>query len=106
MATIDDAVSYAVIGFAMEAHRELGPGLDEAFYHELMAHKLTAAGIPQQMKPRGRLMHRSLVADEFEADLIVTGKLAAELKVLWGGFAPEHLLQLICYLKFWRLDAK
>ncbi len=105
MATIDDPLSYAVIGFAMEAHRELGPGLDEAFYHELMARKLTAAGIPYQMKPRGRLMHRGLVADEFEADLIVAGKLAAELKVLWGGFAPEHLLQLICYLKFWRLDA-
>ena len=105
MATIDDQLSYAVIGFAMEAHRELGPGLDEAFYHDLMARRLTTAGIAHQVKPRGQLVHRGLVADEFEADLIVAGTLAAELKVLWAGFAPEHLLQIICYLKFWRLDA-
>ncbi|HEY9173595.1 MAG TPA: GxxExxY protein [Verrucomicrobiae bacterium] len=105
MAEIDDPLSYAVIGMAMAAHRELGPGLDEAFYHELLARKLTAAGIPHETKPRGKLLHRGRVADEFEADLIVEGRLAAELKVLWGDFAPEHLLQLICYLKFWRLDA-
>ena len=105
MADIDDPLSYAVIGLAMEAHRELGPGLNEAFYHTLLTRKLSAKGIPHLVKPRGKLVHHGMVADEFEADLILDGRLAAELKVLWGDFAPEHLLQLICYLKFWRLDA-
>jgi GxxExxY protein len=58
-----------------------------------------------EKKPRRKLLHRGLVADEFEADFIIGDRLVAELKVLWGGFAPEHLLQVICYLKFWRLDA-
>ncbi len=79
--------------------------MDEAFYHELMARKLKAAGIAHQVKPRGRLIHRGIVADEFEADLIIAEALAAELKVLWTTFVPDHFLQVICYLKFWRLAA-
>jgi len=105
MKSFDDKFSYAVIGKAMEAHRELGPGLDEVFYHELMAQKLKAAGIPHHVRPRGRLMHHGFLADEFEADILVGNELVVELKVLWGDFAPEHLLQVICYLKFWKLPA-
>ena len=105
MSQIDDQLSYAIIGKAMEAHRELGPGLDEVFYHELLAAKLVAAGIPHEKKPRGRLVHRGVVADEFEADFTFGDHLAAELKVLWGDFVPEHVLQVICYLKFWKLPA-
>ena len=100
-----DKYSYVVIGKAMEAHRELGPGLDEIFYHELLSAKLKAAGIPHRFKPKGQLIHRGLVADEFEADLIVGDELVLELKVLWDAFTPENLLQIICYLKFWKLRA-
>lgn len=100
-----DRFSYAVIGKAMETHRELGPGLDEKFYHHLLASKLSAAGIPHRFKPRGQLVHRGILADEFEADVIFGEELVLELKVLWGVFAPEHLLQIICYLKFWALPA-
>ncbi len=102
---IEDKRSYSVIGAAMAVHRELGPGLDEAFYHELMTRKLTTGGIAHEMKRRGQLIHRGIVADEFEADLIVEQALIAEFKVLWGNFDPEHLLQVICYLKFWHLSA-
>jgi GxxExxY protein len=101
----NDPDSYAVIGHAMAVHRELGPGLDEIFYHELLAHRLKAAGIAHEFKLRRQLIHRGLVADEFEADLILARRLVVELKVLFGDFAPEHLLQIICYLKFWRLPA-
>lgn len=89
----------------MECHRELGPGLDEAFYHELLCEKLKTAGIPHQFKPKGRLIHRGIIADEFEADVLVSDELVLELKVLRDGFAPEHWLQIICYLKFWRSRA-
>jgi GxxExxY protein len=105
MSEIQDQVSYTIIGKAMETHRELGPGLDEMFYHELLAAKLVAAGIPHEKKPRGQLMHRGVVADVFEADFIFGNQLAAELKVLWGDFVPEHVLQVVCYLKFWKLSA-
>ena len=98
-------LSYRAIGAAMECHRELGPGLNELFYHELLRQKLKAAGIKHQFKPTGQLFHRDLLVDQFEADLIIGDDLDLELKALWGTFAPEHLLQIICYLKFWRLRA-
>lgn len=97
-----DDLSYETIGKAMEVHRQLGPGLDELIYHELLAHRLQAAGIQHEYKPRGKLVHNGIVADEFEADLLVGDKLVIELKVLWEGFHPEHLLQIICHQKFWQ----
>ncbi len=100
---MNDPFSFAVIGKAMEVHRELGPGVDEIFYHELLSERLRTAGLEHLCRPRGRLLHRGVVADIFEADLIFPGSLAAELKCLRGVFEPEHYLQLMCYQKFWRV---
>jgi GxxExxY protein len=100
-----DPLTYAVIGAAMEVHTELGPGLDEEFYHRLLAARLSFKGTACESKLRSVLYHRTLKADEFECDLIVHGGMVGEFKVLSGAdsFAPEHLAQLICYLKFWRV---
>ncbi len=100
---MSDPFSYAVIGKAMEIHRELGPGVDEIFYHELLSERLRAAGIEHFFRPREKLIHRGIAADIFEADLVFPGKLIAELKCLRGAFEPEHYLQTFCYLKFWRI---
>jgi GxxExxY protein len=97
----NDQFSYQVIGHAMAVHRELGPGLEESFYHALLAARLAADGIPHEVTPRRTLTHRGVTADEFEADLVVGGDLIPELKVLRGEFDPEHLLQIMCYLKCW-----
>ena len=96
-----DPFTHAIIGKAMEVHRELGPGLDEAFYHRLLSEKLAAAGIEHTLRPKRELVHRGIVADAFEPDLVFPGRLIAELKVLRGTFAPAHLTQLLCYQKLW-----
>lgn len=97
-------LSYDFIGCSMQVHRELGPGQNERFYHLALAESLKQKGIPFEYKPTGVLVHRERRADEFEADLIVAGKLIPELKVLDSGFAADHFTQLICYLKFWKKD--
>jgi GxxExxY protein len=76
-----DQVSYAVIGEAMWVHRELGPGLDEAFYHALLSHRLQAAGIEHLSKPREALIRRGRTADIFEPDLVLPSHLIPELKI-------------------------
>ena len=100
---MNDGFTYKVIGLAMEVHRELGPGLDEKFYHDLLSRKLTAASLAHLSRPRRELMHRGVVADAFEPDIVLPEKLVLELKCLTGGFDGEHFLQLICYLKFWKI---
>jgi GxxExxY protein len=98
-----DPLVYAVIGHAMAAHRDLGPGLDEVFYHQLLAERLKADGIEHLFKPRRTLEHRGFTADVFEPDLVLPGKLVPELKALSGGFEPQHFLQLKAYLKLWHI---
>ena len=100
----NDPFTHAVIGQAMAVHRELGPGLDEGFYHRLLSEKLTAAGIEHALKPKRELVHRGIVADSFEPDLVFPGRLITELKVLRAAFAPAHLTQLLCYQKLWGIS--
>jgi hypothetical protein len=49
------------------------------------------------------LVYRGVVADTFEPDFVVENHFIPELKWLRGSFAPEHLVQVFCYCKFWRL---
>ena len=98
-----DELTYAVIGQAMEVHRNLGPGLDERIYHELLSHKLNEAGLSHLSRPRRELVHRGITADVFEPDLVLPDRLLLELKCLTGGFDGEHYVQIICYQKFWKI---
>ena len=99
-----DALSYKIIGEAMRVHREIGPGVDELFYHELLSEYLTELGIVHLWRPRQTLIHRGRVADIFEPDIVIMEHYVLELKMLKKGrFSPEHYIQLKCYLKFWNI---
>ena len=98
-----DPFTHQIIGLAMEAHRALGPGLVEEFYHQDMVARLLKAGIEHLSKPRRDLIYHGHVADTFEPDLVFERKLVPELKALRGEFAPEHFTQLLSYSKFWRI---
>lgn len=100
-----DPFSHMVIGKAMQVHRELGPGLDEHFYHALLNERFREDRIAFESKPRRELMHRGIVADSLEPDLVFPGQLVCELKTLHGDFGPEHYVQLNCYLKFWGITS-
>jgi GxxExxY protein len=103
MQETSDPFSYTVIGKAMQVHRELGPGVDEVFYQELLSVRLSEAGVVHERRVRRSLVHRGFTADIFEADLLFPDRMVEELKCLGGGFDPEHYVQLFCYLKFWNL---
>jgi GxxExxY protein len=87
----------------MKVHSRIGPGLEEELYHQELVARLTASGMEHLSKPRRDLVYRGIVADTFEPDLVVESHFIPELKCLRGSFAPEHLVQLFCYCKFWRL---
>ncbi|MCL4201678.1 MAG: GxxExxY protein [Pirellulaceae bacterium] len=101
--SVGDPITGRFIGHAMKVHSLVGPGLNEEIYHQELVAKLTVDGIPYLSKPRRDLVYRGIVADTFEPDFVIENHFIPELKSLRGKFSAEHLVQVFCYCKFWRL---
>lgn len=90
---------YAIIGAAMEVHRELGYGFLEAPYQEGMEIELTDRMIPflPQQELRIRYKDRWLTKT-YCADLVCYGQIIVELKAL-DQLSGREEAQLLNYLK-------
>ena len=94
-------LSYSIVGAAMDVHNELGPGWNEWDYHRAMIESLDARGHKVVSHERKALMHRDNAVDHFELDLLADDLIILELKHIKTDFHPEHLTQIINYLKRW-----
>jgi GxxExxY protein len=97
--TENDPRTYAIIGAAMEVHRQLGCGFLEPVYQEAMEIELTARAIPfgRQVELPVRYKGRVLKT-VYKADLICYDTAIVELKALsqLGGVEEAQVLN---YLK-------
>ncbi len=91
------ALSYAIIGAAMEVHRILGPGFLEAVYQAALEHELTLRGIPFEAQKRLAVVYKDQIIGEYIADLVIDGKIILELKAV-SKFTPTHEAQAHHYL--------
>jgi GxxExxY protein len=92
----------AVIGAAIEVHRELGPGLLESAYQRALEHELTLRGIRFAAQKVCAVTYKGLVIeDAYRLDLLVDDRLVVELKTV-DAFADVHEAQVLTYLKFTR----
>lgn len=95
-----DPLSEAVIGAAIEVHRELGPGILESVYQKCLGYELRSRGLEFQPLARlpihykGQLIHD----DELVMDFYFPGRLVVELKAV-ERLAPIHEAQLLTYLR-------
>jgi GxxExxY protein len=97
-----DPLTHAVIGAAIEVHREMGPGLLESVYQKCMERELTLRGLAFQAQARLPLWYKGEVLDdEFILDLYFPGQLVVELKAV-EKFLPVHEAQLLTYLRLSR----
>jgi GxxExxY protein len=90
---------YAVIGAAIEVHRELGPGFLEAVYQEAMEIELADRGIPfLAQEPLTIRFKTRVLKKRHEPDLLCYNLLVAELKA-WNQLTGSDEAQLLNYLK-------
>ena len=88
----------AVIGAAIEVHRQLGPGYPESFYEAALAIELHERQIHFQRQAPIDVAFKGHRVGEGRLDLLVEGVLVVELKAVLT-MHPVFRAQALAYLK-------
>ena len=99
MAVPNDPLTEKVIGFGIEVHRHLGPGLLESAYEECLCCELDANGVGYDRQVPLPVVYKNTKLEcGYRMDLVVEGRLVIELKTV-DRLLPIHEAQLLTYLK-------
>lgn len=94
-----NSISEAIIGAAIEVHRELGPGLLESAYEHTLAHELTLRSIHFERQKPVPVVYKGIKLNcGYRLDLLVEDTVIVELKAI-DRFTDVHKAQAITYLK-------
>ncbi len=94
-----DELSKRVIGYAIEVHRFLGPGLLESTYEQCLAHELRQAGILFKLQYPLPVEYKGIRLDcGYRVDMLVNDELILELKSV-EEIKGIHEAQLLTYMK-------
>jgi GxxExxY protein len=99
MKTERDPLTHAIIGAALEVHRELGPGILESAYQECMCFELASRGLSVQRQVTLPVIYKTIKLDVgYRPDLIVENQVIVELKCV-EKLIRIHEAQLLTYLR-------
>ncbi|HTY87247.1 MAG TPA: GxxExxY protein [Candidatus Acidoferrum sp.] len=93
-----DELARAVIGAAIEVHRQLGPGFLESIYEEALGIELEGRNIPFERQKEISVLYKRRQIGGQRIDLLVGDSLIVELKAV-DALADIHTAQVISYLK-------
>ena len=95
----ENELSFAIIGIALELHKNVGPGLLESTYENALAYDLREAGFKVRQQVAMPFHYKEVRLDVgYRLDLIVENKIVLEIKSI-ETLAPVHYSQLLTYLK-------
>jgi GxxExxY protein len=99
-----DSQTHAIIGAAMEVHRQLGPGFLEPVYQEAMAIELADRAIPFVREAGLPVFYKGQRLNcSYRADFVCFESVIVELKAL-AAITGVETAQLLNYLKATRLE--
>ena len=89
---------YAIVGAAMEVHRENGFGFSEPVYQECLEIELGFQKTPFEAQPKVKLSYRGIVLSHtYDPDFVCYGGIVVEIKAV-AALADEHRAQVLNYL--------
>jgi GxxExxY protein len=95
----ENEIAKQILDAAFAVHTKLGPGLLESVYEVVMAYELQKRGLtPERQKAMPILYDNIRFAEAFRSDLVVNGKVIAELKSV-EALLPVHGKQLLTQLR-------
>ncbi|MHC1778509.1 MAG: GxxExxY protein [Lentimicrobium sp.] len=93
-------LTYKIIGYAIEVHKELGPGLLESVYESCMAHILIKNGHSVKRQQNVPIIFRGITLEtELRFDLMVDDLVIVEIKSV-DSLAPIFDAKLLTYMRF------
>jgi GxxExxY protein len=95
----NDPLTEQIIGFAIEVHRHLGPGLLESVYEECLCYELGQKGIAFRRQVPLPVVYKAVRLDcGYRMDVVVEGKVVLEVKTV-ERLMPIHDAQVLTYMK-------
>jgi len=99
----ENDIAKKVVNTCFDIHVELGPGLLESVYEEILYAELIAQGLKVDRQKAIPVFWKGMKMDVgFRADLIVEDKVIIELKSV-EMIAPVHPKKLLTYLRLTKL---
>ena len=95
----NDLLTQRVIGFAIEVHRQLGPGLLESAYEECLCFELERSGLAFRRQVALPVIYKSVRLDcGYRLDIVIEDQVILELKTV-ERLLPIHEAQMLTYMK-------
>lgn len=95
----ENDISKIIVDCCFKIHKQLGPGLLESVYEEILSYELLKCGLKIERQKGIPVVYDGLKMElGFRADIIVESKVIVELKSI-EAIAPVHSKQLLTYLK-------
>jgi GxxExxY protein len=92
-------VTETIIGFAIEVHKHLGPGLLESTYEACLLYELQNAGLNVKTKPGLPLVYKEIKPEVgYRLDFLVENCVVVEIKSV-EALTDVHTAQVLTYLK-------
>ena len=95
----ENEISTVIVNTCYRIHTQLGPGLFESVYEEILNYELIKEGlIVERQKPIPVIWEEVKMEQGFRADLIINNKVLIEIKSV-ESIAPVHQKQVLTYLR-------